>query len=126
MEREAEQQMFTIFDPEDGRYEKARCIKLIHDGVLNTTNAPGFVPVQCPPLNDPIWRFAVTGDLTGIHVLHEVYNWNDHFYRSYATDAAHLRKALSKITADRAYHCFTCKRDEFHFFILAVDCSQVK
>ena len=73
MEREAELKCFQLVDPEDGKYEKARRFKLSHAGILTFTNAPGYVPVEIPPLNDSIWEFASADDLTGIPVLQELY-----------------------------------------------------
>ena len=73
-------------------------MRLVHHRVLTVTNAPGYVPVSCPPLNDALWQFATKDDLAKTHVLLEAYKWHDYFYNTYAESDAHLQKAMRKFT----------------------------
>ena len=126
MKREVDLNAFRIVGLEDGKFEKSRRIRLIHRGVLTLQNAPGFVPVAVPPLNDPAWRFTTIDDLNGIRMFSVVYTWHDHFYDTYAEGNAHLQKALRKLGSGRAYHCITCRRDNFLFFAWRIDRSKCK
>ena len=115
---------FDIRDTDDGRYQTTRLLNLIRIGVLNYDNAPGYCPAECPPLDDPFWRYATYGDVDGINILENMERWRNLFYDSYARTSGHLQKALVKVTCGRAYHLQFHQVDDCLYFSWMIDRSR--
>ena len=101
MRKEVQRGKYLLVDPEDGRLETRRLVGLIQAGVLTTVNAPGYVPIPCPPMTDPLWRFAERGHLIehGITALNEMYRWVNLFYGDGGMGM--VAKAMKKFSSGR-------------------------
>jgi hypothetical protein len=100
MKKEVQRGKFFLVDPEDGRLETRRLVGLIQAGVLTTVNAPGYVPIPCPPMKDPLWRFAERDHLIehGITAFTEMYRWVNLFY---GDGSGMIAKAMKKFSSGR-------------------------
>lgn len=129
MEDEVRTGYFAILlNPSSGRQEKTRRHLLVHHGVLTHRNAPGLLafPVDCPHFDDAVCRFASREDFADIYMLQVIQDWNDRFFQTYAVSSGHLRNAMDKVNARRAYYFRVVRKDAFMFVQWRVDRSRVK
>ena len=103
MLREILEGKFLVVDSDDGKWEELRRGKLIRAGVLTPTNAPGHVPVACPSMTDPEWKFATAQDLIThrISAVQQMYRWNKLFFDGSATGHGMIDKAMMKFSSGR-------------------------